>query len=208
MTIHATLLKLPVSLSQCQWSRIVDTRSVPSLLVPSPLDRVLYAEAGWPAYLLEIQTSRYSENRCQSVLWQRIIPVIGESFPPGGSHFHLRRQWPGSHSRRGVIHASDSGTTSSSVVLVVSPLVSLMADQVSSLRKRGVKAAILGGHAGVAKELQVTVNDLRSCDFSLLFSSPEAIAVAENWRQKLLTPPLSSRVVAIAVDEAHCVSKW
>ena len=101
-----------------------------------------------------------------------------------------------------------SGTTSSSVVLVVSPLVSLMADQVSSLRKRGVKAAILGGHAGVAKELQVTVNDLRSCDFSLLFSSPEAIAVAENWRQKLLTPPLSSRVVAIAVDEAHCVSKW
>ena len=101
-----------------------------------------------------------------------------------------------------------SGNTSSSVVLVVSPLVSLMADQVSSLRKRGVKAAILGGHAGVAKELQVTVNDLRSCDFSLHFSSPEAIAVAENWRQKLLTPPLSSRVVAIVVDEAHCVSKW
>ena len=92
MTIHTTLHKLPVSLSQSQWSSIVDTRSVPSLLVPSPLDGVLYAEAGWPAYLLEIQTSCYSENRCQSVLWQRIIPIIGESFPPGGSHFRLRRQ--------------------------------------------------------------------------------------------------------------------
>ena len=62
--------------------------------------RSVYAEAGWPAYLLEIQTSCYSENRCQSVLWQRIIRVIGESFPPGGSH-----------SRRGVIHASDTGRT-------------------------------------------------------------------------------------------------
>ena len=83
-----------------------------------------------------------------------------------------------------------------------------MADQVASLRKRGVKAAILSSHGGVAKELQVTDKELRSCDFSLLFSSPEAIAVAEKWRQKLLTPPLSSRVEAIAIDEAHCVSKW
>ena len=55
MTIHTTLHKLPVSLSQSQWSSIVDTRSGPSLLVPSPLDRVLYAEAGWPAYLLEFR---------------------------------------------------------------------------------------------------------------------------------------------------------
>ena len=53
MTIHTTLHKLPVS--QSQWSSIVDTRSGPSLLVSSPLDGVLYAEAGWPAYLLEIQ---------------------------------------------------------------------------------------------------------------------------------------------------------
>ena len=50
MTIHTTLHKLPVSLSQSRWSSIVDTRSGPSLLVPSPLDGVLYAEAGWPAY--------------------------------------------------------------------------------------------------------------------------------------------------------------
>ena len=58
MTIHTTLHKLPVSLSQSQWSSIVDTRSGPSLLVPSPLDGVLYAEAGWPAYLMEVQTIR------------------------------------------------------------------------------------------------------------------------------------------------------
>ena len=70
-------------------------------------------------------------------------------------------------------------TASSIIVLVVSPLVSLMADQVSSLRKKGAKAAILGGHAGDAKELQVTERELCSCDFCLFSSSSETIAVAE-----------------------------
>ena len=111
MTIHTTLHKLPVSLSQSQWSSIVDTRSGPSLLVPSPLDGVLYAEAGWPAYLLEIQTSCYSENRCQSVLWQRIIRVIGESFPPGGSHFRQGGVISAlGVNDRGVTHAGESFT--------------------------------------------------------------------------------------------------
>ena len=55
-----------------------------------------------------------------------------------------------------------SGTASSSVVIVVSSLVSLMADQVASLRKRGVKAAILSGHGSVAKELQVMDKELRT----------------------------------------------
>ena len=111
MTIHTTLHKLPVSLSQSQWSSIVDTRSVPSLLVPSPLDGVLYAEAGWPAYLLEIQTSCYSENRYQSVLWQRIIPIKGESFPPGGSHSRQGGVISAlGVNDRGVTHAGESFT--------------------------------------------------------------------------------------------------
>ena len=46
----------------------------------------------------------YLENRCQSVLWQRIIRVIGESFPAGGSHFRLRVN------DRGVTHAGESFT--------------------------------------------------------------------------------------------------
>ena len=38
----------------------------------------------------------------------------------------------------------------------------------------------LNGHDGVPKELQAAEKDLHSCKFSLLFSSPEAIAVAEK----------------------------
>ena len=48
-----------------------------------------------------------------------------------------------------------SGEGSYSVVLVISPLVSLMVDQVTSLRERGVMAAIVSGHPGVSTDLQV-----------------------------------------------------
>jgi len=54
-------------------------------------------------------------------------------------------------------------TGSSSVrttVLVVSPLVSLMIDQVESLRKRGVSAAILSGNEGVERSLLAQGKDL------------------------------------------------
>lgn len=60
-----------------------------------------------------------------------------------------------------------------------------MIDQVITLWKQGVKAATLCGHDGVAKELQATEKDLSSCKLSLLFSSPEAIAIGERWREKL-----------------------
>ena len=50
-----------------------------------------------------------------------------------------------------------SGEGSYSVVLVISPLVSLMVNQVTSLRERGVMAAIVSGHPGVSTDLQVVL---------------------------------------------------
>ena len=47
------------------------------------------------------------------------------------------------------------GKGSYSAVLVISPLVSLMVDQVTSLRERGVMAAIVSGYPGVSTDLQV-----------------------------------------------------
>ena len=45
--------------------------------------------------------------------------------------------------------------------------------------------------------------------FRLLYSAPEAIFGSDStWRQLLVCPPLSDTVVAVAVDEAHCVFKW
>ena len=93
-----------------------------------------------------------------------------------------------------------------SVVLVVSPLVSLMVDQVSSLRSRGVAAAILSSQRSIDRRLLATEGDLSQ--FSLLFAAPEALVCVEKWRNRFLQPPLCDQVVAVAVDEAHCLSRW
>lgn len=96
-----------------------------------------------------------------------------------------------------------------STVIVISPLISLMTDQVTSLRKRGVSAAILSRRQGVDKDLLATDKDLGTPGkFSLLFCAPEVVIGSERWSDKFLEFPLSIRIVAIAVDEAHCVSRW
>ena len=44
--------------------------------------------------------------------------------------------------------------------------------------------------------------------YSLLFAAPEAVIGERKWKETLSEAPLHNRIVAIAVDEAHCVSKW
>ena len=92
-----------------------------------------------------------------------------------------------------------------SVAIIVSPLISLMVDQVQSLRRRSIRAAIMSSGSKVDKEFLATDDDIR--DGRLLFCAPEAIDVPK-WRDAIGKPEFSSRVVAIVVDEAHCVSKW
>ena len=100
------------------------------------------------------------------------------------------------------------GTGKSSAVLVVSPLVSLMVDQVQKLRSRCAKASIISSGAGivaVAQELLATDASLQHD--SLLFCAPESL-MKRRWREALENPLVSSRIVAVILDEAHCVSKW
>ena len=95
-----------------------------------------------------------------------------------------------------------------SLVIVVSPLVSLMADQVWSLRKRGVQAAIMSTSGACGMEylsLLATEEDMSMS--KLLFCAPEAL-LRGRWREALAQPELSSRIVVVVIDEAHCVSKW
>ena len=73
-----------------------------------------------------------------------------------------------------------------SVVLVISPLVSLMVDQVNSLRQRDVAAGILSGNNGVDKKFLASVKDISEGYYSLLYSAPEAILGSEQWKELLL----------------------
>ena len=84
----------------------------------------------------------------------------------------------------------------------------VMVDQVSSLQDRHVAAGILSGNKGVDKKFLASMKDISEGSYRLLYSAPEAILGSEQWKELYILPPLSRSVVAVAVDEAHCVYKW
>ena len=98
-----------------------------------------------------------------------------------------------------------ANTEKRSAVFVVSPLVALMIDQVKSLRSRGVKCSIVTSSSGIEKDFLATQDSLSSD--SLLFCTPEAL-VRSKWRDTIDDPTVSDRIVALVIDEAHCISKW
>ena len=78
-----------------------------------------------------------------------------------------------------------------SVVLIISTLVSLMVDQVSSPQHRDVSAATLSGNKGVDKRFLANANDIADGCYRLLYSAPKAILGSDQWKDLLLQPPLS-----------------
>ncbi len=89
-----------------------------------------------------------------------------------------------------------------SLTLVVSPLISLMKDQVDRLLARGVAAAFLNSSLEAADRNRVQAAVLRG-ETRLLFVAPERFAAAGFDRLLGL-----ARVRALAIDEAHCISHW
>lgn len=88
------------------------------------------------------------------------------------------------------------------VALVVSPLISLMKDQVDSLRECGVPAAYVNSTLSYAEKKDVA-DQLRRGQVRLLYIAPERL-MAERTLAFLRTLDVS----LIAIDEAHCISAW
>jgi len=86
------------------------------------------------------------------------------------------------------------------LTLVVSPLISLMQDQVDALKRRGVPAAYLSSTQ--RPDEQRAVNEaIKGGRLKLLYVAPERLK-----RLARATPRLE--LSALAVDEAHCISEW
>jgi len=90
----------------------------------------------------------------------------------------------------------------SGTALVVSPLISLMKDQVDALRANGVSAACLNSSLA-AEEAAAVLRDLRAGDLDLLYVAPERLML-DGFLESLRTV----EVALFAIDEAHCVSQW
>ncbi|WP_396170987.1 RecQ family ATP-dependent DNA helicase, partial [Enterococcus sp.] len=88
------------------------------------------------------------------------------------------------------------------VTLVISPLISLMKDQVDSLRDMGIPAAYINSTLN-SSEINQRMLQARNRQLKLLYVSPERLD-SETFRYALKQVPIS----LIAVDEAHCISQW
>ncbi len=86
-------------------------------------------------------------------------------------------------------------------VLVLSPLISLMKDQVDALVRTGYRAAVLNSTL-TWDERQRTLALLRAGQLDILYVAPEALG--EHLRGALA----AAKISLIVVDEAHCISHW
>ncbi|MDE2756848.1 MAG: DNA helicase RecQ [Acidobacteriota bacterium] len=88
------------------------------------------------------------------------------------------------------------------LTVVVSPLISLMQDQVTQLQQLGVRAVFLNSTLSY-DEYVWTADRLKTGEVKLLYLAPEALLRAETLR--LLD---DCRLECLAIDEAHCISQW
>ncbi|KAG9950528.1 ATP-dependent DNA helicase, partial [Aureobasidium melanogenum] len=103
-----------------------------------------------------------------------------------------------------------SGKTSG-VTVVVSPLLSLMEDQVSHLRARGIQAFALTGNTTMDERREVTSTFTRPNvqEFvSLLYVTPEMLNKSGMMKTAFKDLHRRGKLARIVIDEAHCVSQW
>ena len=134
------------------------------------------------------------------------------------------------------INASTSSHGHGCAVLIVTPLNSLISDQTSILKKRGIEAAVLtttitssesrtksennasdsesdNEEAPEIQSLRLSTDEknkenIEKENFKIIFAHPEAFISCREGRRILMSNSLQQRVVASVIDEAHLVEEW
>ena len=93
------------------------------------------------------------------------------------------------------------GHFSNPAVIVVSPLIALMREQVTSLREKGIAAAQIG-HSDAENDTVI------SGQATVIYGSPEMLLDNDLWRRTVAGPSVKPRLAALVVDEVHTVAQW
>lgn len=88
------------------------------------------------------------------------------------------------------------------ITIVVSPLISLMKDQVSALNQIGIHAAYINSSLS-AKQVSTALQYAKDGRYKLIYVAPERLETEE-----FLEFAIQSKINMVTVDEAHCISQW
>ena len=88
------------------------------------------------------------------------------------------------------------------ITLVVSPLISLMRDQVSALLQNGVRAAYLNSSL-TQRQYMLALDNARRGVYKIIYVAPERLLTGS-----FLDFAMQAEIAQVVVDEAHCVSQW
>lgn len=168
-------------------------RTVPPLYLPGPLGQVAETPAEVFQTLEQLGHQAFRPGQEHAIM--RILSGLSTLLVlPTGTGKSLCYQLPA------LLYARRSPC----LTLVISPLLSLMDDQVSGLPP-GLKAACV--HSGMTRKQQDSaLQRARAAQVQVLMLSPEAVVGAGAWGPACLSrlPP----VAFVCVDEAHCLSQW
>ncbi|KAF4518102.1 hypothetical protein B566_EDAN007803 [Ephemera danica] len=154
------------------------------------------ADASTPsAKHLEVLSKYFGHSQFRPLQWQIIYNILHHrrdicAIMSTGYGKSLCYQYPAMYS--------------GGVVLVVSPLIALMEDQVIALKVANIPACFLGS---AQSESSTVSNDILHNKYSIIYVSPE-YCQGEVGTRLLQSMNEKLKMTLIAVDEAHCVSQW
>ena len=98
-----------------------------------------------------------------------------------------------------------SNPRATSVVVVISPLKALMRDQVNYLQNLCIPAVAIVDELCSDPEI---IQQVKNGTFTHVYGSPECFLASETWREIFCDADFTSKLVGVAVDEAHCIVQW
>ncbi|XP_037936958.1 Werner syndrome ATP-dependent helicase homolog isoform X2 [Teleopsis dalmanni] len=145
-----------------------------------------------PNNYLDCLLTEFGHTGFRTIQWTIINSILNESrdicaIVATGYGKSLTYQFPAIYSNK--------------ISLVVSPLISLMQDQVTALNLIRERSCLLGS----AQTDKTIVSRVLASNFNVIYTTPEYITTEFGLS---LLRSLSNKLVLIAVDEAHCISEW
>ena len=89
--------------------------------------------------------------------------------------------------------------------MVISLLKALMKDQVNYLLDRGIPAVAIVDELSADPEI---IQQVKNGTYSLVYGSPECFLSSKMWRDIFSDTDFTSKLIGVAIDEAHCIVHW